>query len=70
LNYGIIIDRENYRESIKNAQEAIKIDDKNAKGFYRLALAEKMNGDFDKSKESFITAIKLDPSNAIIRDEY
>lgn len=39
--------RNNYRDAIKNAQDAIKIDDKCAKGFYRLALAEKMNGDFD-----------------------
>lgn len=42
------------KDAIKYAQESIKFNDKNPKSYYRLALAQKMNGELDAAKESLV----------------
>ena len=56
--------------AIKHAKDAIVINDKNPKGYYRLFLAHKLNKDLDKAKEQIVQAIKLDPNNKVMRKEY
>jgi tetratricopeptide (TPR) repeat protein len=62
--------RNNPREAIKAAKEAIMNKKDNPKAFYRLALAQRANGELDQAKESLIAAIKLAPSDQNLRKEY
>lgn len=64
------IKRNNAKEAIKSAKDAIIINDKNPKAHYRLAQAYKMENDYDRTKESLILAIKLAPNDQNLRKEY
>lgn len=57
-------------DSIKHAKDAVALDESNAKAHYRLAIAYKLNNDLDPAKDHFVQAIKLQPSNQTIRQEY
>ena len=71
LNLSLCNYKRDYASNaIKHAKDAIAINDKNAKGYYRLYLAYKLNKDLDKAKEQIVEAIKLDPKNKVMRSEY
>ena len=57
-------------DAIKHAKEAVKLDPKNGKAHYRLALAHKQNNDLEPAKEHLKLAIELEPNDLLIRKEY
>ena len=62
--------RKNFKEAIKSAKESIEHNKQNPKAYYRLAMALKANSEFEDAKLALVEAIKLDPSNKNLRDEY
>lgn len=66
LNYC----RNNAKEAIKNCLEAIKLDPKSVKAFYRLSKAQVIANDYEGAKKSLVEAIKLDPGSKSLREEY
>ena len=57
-------------EAVKFAKEAVEVREENPKALYRLASAQKANGDFEPARETIIKAIKLAPSDPALRKEY
>jgi len=57
-------------EAVKFAKEAVEQRPENSKALYRLATAYKANGDYEPARETIIKAIKLSPSDPILRKEY
>jgi tetratricopeptide (TPR) repeat protein len=62
--------KDNPREAIKFAKESIDHKEDNPKAFYRLAYAQRLNGEYDQAKESILTAIKLSPGDQTLRKEH
>lgn len=62
--------RNNLSEAIKLGKEALTYSKNNAKAYYRLAQAQKLNGELDDAKENLVQAIKLAPSDKNLREEY
>lgn len=63
-------DKPNIQSALKHAKEAVALNPKNPKAHYRLAMAQKANGEFDLARESLLEAIKMNPGDAGMRDEY
>lgn len=57
-------------EAVKTAHEAMEYNKENPKGYYRLAMAQKANGEFDQAKENMIKAINMSPADQSLRTEY
>ena len=71
LNIGLChLKRQQYREAVKFCKEAIDHKPNNPKAFFRLAVAQRENGELEPSKESILTAIKLAPNDPALRAEY
>ena len=71
LNIGLChLKRQQYREAVKFCKEAIDHKSNNPKAFFRLAVAQRENGELEPSKESILTAIKLAPNDPALRAEY
>ena len=71
LNIGLChIKRQQYREAVKACKESIDHRNTNPKAYFRLALAQRENGELEPAKESILTALKLAPSDPAIRAEY
>jgi len=62
--------RKNPREAVKAAKESLEFNKTNPKAYYRLAVAQKENGELEPAKESILKAVELAPSDKTIRDEY
>ncbi len=62
--------KNNPKEAIKTATESIEYNKSNPKAYFRLGLAQKLNGDFEDAKASLATAIKLAPNDVNLRNEY
>ncbi|CDW86323.1 peptidyl-prolyl cis-trans isomerase fkbp6-like [Stylonychia lemnae] len=62
--------RNNFKDSIKHAKEALEYNKENPKAYFRLAMSFKGNGQLEEAKEQLVTAIKLAPSDKSLRDEY
>ena len=62
--------RQQYREAIKACKECIEHKNTNPKAYFRLAVAQRENGELEPSKESILTAIKLAPNDPSLRAEY
>lgn len=62
--------RNNVKDALKFATESLEYSKTNPKAYYRLALAQKLNGEFDLAKESLVEAIKLAPNDKNLREEY
>ena len=58
------------QDAIKAATDSLEFNKENPKAYYRLAIAQKQNGDLDAAKENFVKAIKLAPSDVNLRNEY
>jgi Flp pilus assembly protein TadD len=57
-------------DAVKTAKEAVEQWPENPKALYRLANAQRLNGDFEPAKETIVKAIKLDPGNKTLREEH
>jgi tetratricopeptide (TPR) repeat protein len=65
-----LLQKKMYADSIKFAKEAIGYVKHNPKAHYRLYLAYKESNDLDRAKESLLEAIKLEPNDKRMREEY
>lgn len=71
LNLSLVHFKRNQSiDAVKKAKEAIELNPKEVKGFYRLGMAYKQNNDLDLAKQALMDAIKLEPNNELIRKEY
>ena len=51
--------RDKASDAIKHCKDAIELNPKECKAYYRLAQAYKMNNDLDQAKDAFTESIKL-----------
>jgi tetratricopeptide (TPR) repeat protein len=58
-----------WESAVAAASSALKLDDKNAKGFFRRGLANKGRAHFAEAKTDMLRAAKLQPQNKQIRKE-
>lgn len=65
-----LLQKKMYPEVIKHAKEAISHIKANPKAYYRLYLAYKETNDLDRAKESLVEAIKYEPNDKKMREEY
>jgi tetratricopeptide (TPR) repeat protein len=59
-----------YQEAIKQAKEAITYVKANPKAYYRIFVAYRELNDLDRAKENLLEAIKLEPNDKVMREEY
>lgn len=62
--------REQAKDAIKHAKEAVDLNPNNSKARFRLGLAYKLNNDLELAKENLKEAAKIEPNNKLIRDSY
>lgn len=62
--------RKNPREAVRACKESLDYNKENPKAYYRLAVAQRENGELEPSKVSILEALKLAPSDPAIRKEY
>lgn len=62
--------RNNFKDAIKFAKESLEFNKENPKAYYRYAMSLKGNGQLEEAKEQLVMAIKLQPSDKNLRDEY
>eukprot|EP01127_Copromyxa_protea_P011664 TRINITY_DN2953_c0_g1_i1.p1 TRINITY_DN2953_c0_g1~~TRINITY_DN2953_c0_g1_i1.p1 ORF type:complete len:415 (+),score=153.71 TRINITY_DN2953_c0_g1_i1:80-1246(+) len=55
------------RAALTNANKALEIDSRNVKGLWRQGLALQDDGEWDKAKKSFTTALEVDPENKAVQ---
>lgn len=71
LNIGLcFLKRGQFREAVKFCKEAIEHKPTNPKAFYRLAVAQRENGELEPAKVSILKAIELSPNDLTLRGEY
>lgn len=71
MNIGLVhIKREQYREAVRFCKESVDLNQTNPKAQYRLALAQRLNGEFEPAKVSILAALNLAPNDKAIRAEY
>lgn len=63
-------EKPNVQSALRFAREALALNDKSPKAHYRLAMAQKANGEFDLARESLLEAIKLAPNDLTMREEF
>jgi tetratricopeptide (TPR) repeat protein len=59
-----------WREAKFRFNRAIEIDPNDALAYNNLAVAYEANGEFEKAREAYLTALKLDRSNEYIQKNY
>src|SRR5215213_4103396 len=59
-----------WREALYRWERAVQLDDTYAEAWNNLAIAYEHAGRFDDARKSYETAIKLDPKNMMIRQNY
>ena len=59
-----------YSDAIKQAKEAITYVKANPKAYYRIFVAYRELNDLDRAKENLLEAIKLEPNDKVMREEY
>lgn len=59
-----------FKETIQNCTKAIQIDEKSVKAYYLRAIAHSKSNAFDEAINDIKTAIKLNPSDKNLRDEF
>ena len=62
--------RKNPREAVRACKESLDYNKENPKAYYRLAVAQRENGELEPSKVSILEALRLAPSDPAIRKEY
>lgn len=70
LNLALVLIKIGDAVLAKNyCDEALKIDEKNVKAFYRLAQVQGLAGEWEKAIETLTAALVFDPNNADIKNE-
>lgn len=59
-----------YRDAVKVLKEAIEQNNTNPKAYYRLSVAQKLNGELIPAKESILLGINIAPNDLSLRNEY
>lgn len=55
------------RDAVKFAKEAIEHNKDNPKAYYRLAVAQRLNGELEPAKLSILAAINISPADKALR---
>ena len=71
VEFGIsVAQRGLWREAIYRWQRATEIDPTYAQAFNNLAIAYEQEGQLDKAREAYEKAMKLEPNNSLIKQNY
>jgi Flp pilus assembly protein TadD len=71
VEFGIAVaQRGLWREAIYRWQRATEIDPTYSQAFNNLAIAYEQAGELDKARDAYERAIKADPNNALIKQNY
>ncbi len=71
VEFGIdVAQRGLWREAIYRWERAVQIDPSYAAAYNDLAVAYEHEGQLDKARQAYETAIKIEPDNAQIRQNY
>jgi Flp pilus assembly protein TadD len=71
VEFGIAVaQRGLWREAIYRWQRATEIDPTYAQAFNNLGIAHEQQGELDKAREAYERAIKLEPNNPLIKQNY
>lgn len=71
VEFGIqVAQRGLWREAIYRWERATQLDPTYAAAFNNLAIAYEHEGDLDKARGAYETAISLEPGNALIKQNY
>jgi Flp pilus assembly protein TadD len=71
VEFGIsVAQRGLWREAIYRWQRATEIDPTYSQAFNNLAIAYEQAGDLAKARDAYERAIKLEPNNALIKQNY
>lgn len=65
-----LLQKKMYSDAIQKAKEAITYVKHNPKAYYRLYIAYKEMNDLDRAKENLTEAIKFEPNDKKMREEY
>ena len=65
-----LIKKKMYKDGIKAANEALQYIEENPKAYYRIAKAHQALRDYDKAQDNFKIAIRMDPNDKGLREEY
>jgi Flp pilus assembly protein TadD len=71
VEFGIAVaQRGLWREAIYRWQRATEIDPSYAQAFNNLAIAHEQEGELDKARAAYEKALKLEPNNPLIRQNF
>ena len=71
VEFGIsVAQRGLWREAIFRWQRATEIDPTYAQAFNNLAIAHEQEGQLDKARQAYEKALKLEPNNALIKQNF
>jgi type IV pilus assembly protein PilF len=59
-----------WREAVQQWERATELDPSYAAAFNNLAIAYEQHGEFEKASAAYARALKLDPGNSFIRQNY
>lgn len=59
----------NYERTVKNCNEALRIDANNVKALFRISIAYRCLQQFDQARHTLNTAINIEPYNPEVIDE-
>jgi len=71
VDFGIKVAQNGlWREALYRWERAVQLDPTYAEAWNNLAIAYEHSGRFDDARKAYETAIKLDPKNMLIRQNY
>ena len=71
VEFGIKVAQNNlWNEALYRWQKAVELDPNYAAAWNNLAIAYEQQGDFEKAAKAYETAVKIDPENLMIRQNY
>ncbi len=71
VDFGIKVAQNGlWREALYRWERAVQLDPTYAEAWNNLAIAYEHAGKFDEARKAYETAIKLDPKNMLIRQNY
>ena len=71
VEFGIAVAQKGlWREAIYRWQRATEIDPTYAQAFNDLAIAHEHEGELDKAREAYEKALRLEPANPLIKQNY
>ena len=71
VDFGIKVAQNGlWREALYRWERAVELDPTYAEAWNNLAIAYEQAGRFDDARKAYETALKLDPKNAMIRQNY